>query len=123
MTSVSKLSGSQRRKSTRSFATGKSSTLRRRSGSCAGNATSQESEHGLERLCSMADLHLVGNGRFTESAAERLVKEQRVIAESLRTTGFVQDSSFDGSPKCAHQLRAANQRDHADESRTSVGRA
>ena len=59
----------------------------------------RKSKHRLQRLRAMAHQHLVADGRFAEGAAERLVVEQRIVAESAGAARRVQDPAFHRAAK------------------------
>src|SRR4051794_33124508 len=68
----------------------------------------------------MADVELLRVGRLCEGAAERVVKEQRIVAEAVRAAGSVYDAAFDGAAVDATHGAALDQRNRTDEARGAV---
>src|SRR5215467_13773952 len=55
---------------------------------------SQVLHHRPQRLSAMAYRELLIIARLAESAAERLVKEQRIVAEPVRSARLIDDAAF-----------------------------
>src|SRR5580658_5039855 len=68
----------------------------------------------------MADFHLLREWRFAERAAERLVIEERVVAEAVGSARPIDDVPFYYPPKGLHQGAVLHQSYHAHEPRPPV---